>query len=229
MSYESRYEKLFREMGIELSVEDGCSADTIVDCEERLGSRLPEALRDYYAKVGKHPINRAHNRLVDLSELNFLGNYLAFLEENQNIALWGVPRTGLDEVDPIVWQGENSTPVVWQSEGLPFSAFIETNLYWQAACGGLEFAGTATELDARVVETIEQHWPNVKSHNKMRFFVKPGQVLVLNDEGAGVFSLLAAGTTLEQFAVIDETLCIEWDWSILDELDGEDDDEDDEQ
>jgi hypothetical protein len=194
---------------------------------------MPRALREYYAKVGKHPLNQAYNRLLELPKLDIADDHLVFLDENQSVALWGVPRSHLAEDNPIVWQGENGKPIVWQSENLSVSEFLEINLYWQAACGGLKYSGSATELDVRVVALLEQHWPNVKTHNKMRFFVKSGQVLVLNDEGAGVFSLLAAGTTLADFEAIDEQLCVEWDWSILDELEeaeaANDEDEEDEE
>lgn len=225
MSFKAGYEKLFRETGIELQAEDGCDEDSLIDAESRLGVQLPAALRAYYAKAGRHPINQAHNRLIDLEKLTFAGEQLLFLEDGSDFIRWGVPRTCLGEDNPTVWQGENGRSVVWQSEELAVSDFVEINLYWQAACGGLKFSGTATELGADIVALVEKHWPTVRSHNKMRFFVKQGQILVLNDEPNGTFSLLAAGTSLEHFDAINEALAVDWDWSILDELEDDEDDE----
>jgi hypothetical protein len=228
MTFAANYEKLFRDIGFELSDADGCSEESLLDVERRLQMRLPPALRDYYAKAGNHPINQAHNRLLSLSKLDFDGNHLVFLEENQSVAFWSIDISTPPTDDPIVFQGESGKPIRWTSEELTLSAFFELCVYWQAACGGLEFAGSASELDASIVALLEQNWSNVRTHNRMRFFAKPGQVLVLNDDGEGLYSLLAAGTSLEQFEAIDDHLGIDWDWSIIDELEVEDcDDEED--
>jgi hypothetical protein len=226
MSFAESYEKLLGELGIDPTDEYGCTEDRLLDAETRLGVRLPRALRDYYRKAGEHSLNVAHNRLIAPEKLEFVGGYLLFVEENQRVALWGIAANQLGLENPIVWQGENGSPIVWQSEELTVSEFLEIFVYWQAACGGLKFAGSATELDASIVSVVEQNWPNVKEHNRMRFFVKKGQILILNDDGEGVFSLLAAGTTLEHFDAINEQLCIDWDWSVLDELDDEDNEKD---
>lgn len=217
--------ELFRKIDIELDGQAGYSEEELTEAEERLNVSLPAVLRSYYGVSGKHPINQAHNRLIDLSKVELLGGYLVFLEENQGAAVWGLPSGQLVEDDPIVWQGEVGTKIDWQSEGLRLSEFLEISLYWQAACGGLEFSGMGSGLEQNQVDTVENHWPHVKTHGKMRFYVKPGQVLVLNAEENGTSSLLAAGTTLDHFATIDEQVGIEWDWSIFDELEGEDEDE----
>jgi hypothetical protein len=217
--------ELFRKVGIELSSDDGYSEEDLEECEERIGCRLPSQLRDYYRQVGKHVINQAHNHLANLSTLGNVDGYLVFLEENQGVALWGIPTSSLVEEDPIVWQGTVSHTHDWHSEELSVSAFLELSLYWQAACGGLEFSGVATDLERKTAEIIEQNWPLVKTHNKMQFFVKTGQILVLTEEKAGSFSLLAAGTTMDHFAAIDEVLGIDWDWSIYDDLDSDDEED----
>jgi hypothetical protein len=222
--------ELFRKVGIEFSSDDGYSEEEIEACEERIGYRLPARLRDYYRQVGKHVINQAHNHLASLSNLGIADGYLIFLEENQGMALFGIPINSLSEEDPIVWQGAVSKTHEWRSEELSVSAFLEISLYWQAACGGLPFSGVATELERETADVIEKNWPLIKTHNKMQFFLKTGQILVLTEEKPGAFSLLAAGTTLEQFALIDEVLGIDWDWSIYDDMDNdeEDDENDDE-
>lgn len=218
MNYAAHYEKLFYDTGLELTQGDGCAEANLAKAESRLGVKLPLALRDYYLKSGEHELNQSYHHLIELGEMGFTDDYLIFLDENQSVALWGIPRKNLGEDDPFVWQGENSSPRQWESEGLTVSEFLEMVLYWQAACGGLEFAGSAAGLDADVLSGIERQWSKVRVHNGMQFFVKRGQILVVHEEGGGKFSLLAAGTTLEHFEAIDEALGIDWEWSILDEL-----------
>lgn len=218
MTFAARYEKLFTDNGLNLSKEDGIPESDIIRAETRLGVRLPQALRDFYLKAGEHELCQAYHHLVDLAEMDFKEDHLLFLDENQSVAAWGIARKSLSEDNPIVWQGANTAPMTWESEGLTVADYLEMVLYWQAACGGLEFEGLAVDLDANLLTLVEKQWPKARAHRGMHFFVKKGQFLVFNEEGGGKLSLLAAGTTLENFKAIDKLLGVEWESSILDDL-----------
>ena len=115
----------------ELTPEDGLSVDQIQAAEQRLKSRLPQALREYYSVAGNlDELNRNHNRLMRLEELEVEDDYLIFMEENQNVVLWGVKTANVYEEDPEVWQGINVTPKEWYSEEMSVSKFFSAMFSW---------------------------------------------------------------------------------------------------
>jgi hypothetical protein len=61
----------------------GYPLQTIQKAEQRLGVRLPQALRDYYLKVGWHRLNRIHNRRLSPKNIFVDNGCLVFMEENQ--------------------------------------------------------------------------------------------------------------------------------------------------
>jgi hypothetical protein len=54
---------------------------------------------------------------------------LVFLEENQNVCIWGIDT---NENDPIVYQNANNE---WYSEDIKLSEFIKIIMYYQCATG----------------------------------------------------------------------------------------------
>jgi hypothetical protein len=73
--------------------------------ESALGVRLPEALREYYRVAGRlDEVNRSHHRLRTLDGLEIVGDYLMFMEENQDVLFWGIRVSDLSHSDPDVWQ-----------------------------------------------------------------------------------------------------------------------------
>jgi len=86
MNYEVLYGKLVeKHLGRKPKLEDGLADETVSQTERRLGFRLPESLRTYYLVTGNLPeINKYHNRLLNLTELEVNDNgFLIFMEENQ--------------------------------------------------------------------------------------------------------------------------------------------------
>ena len=118
-------------LGRHLSRRDSLSEAAVSRAEKRLGVRLPGAVRDYYRSAGKAAdLNTVYNSLYELDDLDFDGEYLMFMDENQSVVSWGIARSDLGQADPIVWQRNNTPPVEWYSEELSFSAFMASMFEW---------------------------------------------------------------------------------------------------
>lgn len=112
-----------------LSADDGFSEADIALAEKKLGFRLPESLRLYYSLAGKLTINTVYNRLLSPGEIKIEDGYLLFMEENQEVVTWGIPLTMRENLDPVVWQRDN-TSMEWHTESLPFSLFMFEYFSW---------------------------------------------------------------------------------------------------
>ena len=125
------YRNRFREiLGSPLEPADGLGDDAVSRASARAGFVLPKALFDYYSVAGRHWINENHNRLRPIKELAWMGNNLVFMDENQNIAFWGIARTTLSESDPAVLQGVNGQPIIWCAEKYRVSRFLMAMWKW---------------------------------------------------------------------------------------------------
>ena len=97
------YRKLLAAITGRASAAHGYPLRAIEAAEARLGFAIPEALRDYYLSVGRHELNRVHNRLWSPDDLEVSHGRLVFLEENQCVVYWGV-RSRTTAADPVVSQ-----------------------------------------------------------------------------------------------------------------------------
>ncbi len=112
----------------------------------RAGLVIPTALFDYYSVTGRHWINENHNPLRTIDKLEWMDDKLIFMEENQSVAFWGIPRGHLGEADPIVWQGVNGKPVHWCREDYRLSRFLMA--MWKWTMTGVQDPPEADGVDA---------------------------------------------------------------------------------
>ncbi|MFJ6513417.1 SMI1/KNR4 family protein [Streptomyces sp. NPDC091406] len=85
---------------------DGYTDADLDAAEERLGVRLPAALREAYRFFGRRrDLTSCHDRLLEPDELyvDDAGEALVFRHENQGAASWGVLLESLQEDDPAVF------------------------------------------------------------------------------------------------------------------------------
>jgi hypothetical protein len=107
-----------------LTRRDGIPKSTLARAEARLGRKIPDPLRTYYALAGRaDELNAVHNVLYPPNQLVMDGTYLVFMDENQSVVSWGLRLTG-DAVDPVVWQRNNTPPPQWFSERRHLAAFL---------------------------------------------------------------------------------------------------------
>lgn len=89
-----------------LAAADGCGEDELAAAEARLGVRLPDALREAYALLGRRPDLTSHQDVlltVDELYVDDHGEAVVFRHENQGCAWWGVLLADLDQPDPPVY------------------------------------------------------------------------------------------------------------------------------
>jgi hypothetical protein len=92
---------------------------------------LPEALRDFYAVVGRfEPVLSPHNRLYPPGRLARMDGKLVLCEENQVVVFWGYDEDQGWRTDPPVYQGVNNEPVEWYVEAERVSYFLAGMIYW---------------------------------------------------------------------------------------------------
>lgn len=172
-----------------LTQEDGISSLELNEAENRLGLKLPTALRDWYTLAGaREDINIAQNSLLRPAELSIVDHHLVFYVESQRVVVWGIPLTSLELSDPPV---ELDTDYLasqhrWVQENTVFSEFMLQMMIHQSLFTG-DFRGNAS-LDPTVTRRIEAtfprlnlpswHWPI----HLTQFFGDDDVILVTNDE-----------------------------------------------
>ncbi len=101
------------------------------------GKQIPLALHNYYLVAGRHWMNSNFERLLAPDHLRFEGEYVVFMDENQNVAHWGYKQTEASKDDPQVycgsWEGDE---LVWYDEKRLLSQFIID--MWLETCTGGE-------------------------------------------------------------------------------------------
>jgi hypothetical protein len=125
--YSDRFRQIF---GSPPEPSDGLGDDAVRVKLAQAGLVIPAALFDYYSLAGRHWINENHNRLRPIEELEWMGDKLVFMEENQCVAFWGLCEADLEESDPVVWQGVNGEPVEWYAEDYRLSRFLMAMWKW---------------------------------------------------------------------------------------------------
>jgi hypothetical protein len=157
--------------------------DTILS---RASYELPEALRDFYAVVGRFdPVMEAHNRFYPPGALTRMDGKRVFCEENQLVVFIAYDEEQGWRSDPPVYQGVNGEEVEWYLENERCSDFLAGMIYWQALFGGLPHSriGRAPES----VREAAAAWPLVVQDGDTQIFSR----------GALVFSLTRQDSSVE--------------------------------
>ena len=187
VDYESQYRGVFARLEAPLGEPHAVSPAEIAAAEARLGVTLPAALRRYFAVAGNEiRLNRAHNRLRSLSELELKGGKIVFLEESQAVVVWAIDVSEGD--DPEVFQGPPDGKE-WHSEGSPLSVFLQVMLHWQAAVGdAFECSGSA-KVPSRLQLTLDEMCVSAGEVSGLRGYSLNGVVLCLVpwDQGSRLF------------------------------------------
>jgi len=130
--FADQYRKLLADITCRGTSRQGYPLRAIEAAESQLGLRIPKPLRDYYLSVGRHELNRVHNRLLPPDALEIAQGRLIFMEENQCVFFWGV-RSRTAAADPIVFQTTDLDEGNWVAEA-PCSQFLSGMLCCHAGC-----------------------------------------------------------------------------------------------
>ena len=123
--FELLYASHFREIfGAEPELADGLGDESVEARLRRRGVQIPKALFAYYSIAGYHWINKQHNRLRPIEELDWYVDWLVFMDDDQGLVSWGIHREDLGSPDPVVWQGILGEEIDWLQENLTISEFF---------------------------------------------------------------------------------------------------------
>jgi hypothetical protein len=206
--FRSIVEPLFRR---QFTAVDGIPYAELDAIQQRTGYELPEAIRDFYAVLGRfEPALRSHNRFYNPGDFTRQDGKLVFFEENQVVVYWGYDEDRAFQPDPPVYQGVNDEPVEWYLESDHCSDFLAGMIYWQALNGALPFTGMASAKES--VRQAAQSWPLVWQDADSQLFSQGSSAFAVTRGNDGV-ELQAAGWSEEDLEDIAQLLSVRWNYA----------------
>lgn len=183
-----------------LKKRDGNSEKDIVAAEERIGFRLPAALREWHSLAGNRPdIWSNQDTLVWLKRLQVEPrcNALIFYSENQSCEIWGIRSDDLRHDDPPVYRFHNPARVSpsvssFAIQVLLYEAKFAKNVVWGGGSPGPDSAAWE-EIEAKFTacQLPERYW-----HDPVRLY--EGEDLIL-ETLPGYDELCVAARTEEAY------------------------------
>jgi hypothetical protein len=198
---------------------DGWAEADLVTAEERLGVRLPAALREAYLLFGRRrDLTSNHDVLLSPVELyvDDAKEALVFRHENQGAASWGILLGSLQDDDPAVFiraDLADKSAERWEGwlERLSL-CFVEIVLSESVQADGevCDFLDPDDEsielLDEKCVQLPFPAYPIGEEEHVTRWFLGP-DVLLRDDDGTAV---LARGRTPEALDRIRDLIPGDW-------------------
>ena len=213
----------------------GLPAAEIAAAEQRLGIRLPAALRGYLLALGgSKAVNQSFNRLLPLDKMDFDGDYLVLAEGNQGVFRCGIARADLTQDNPPARISFNIADAnQWQPHLPSTRALLLELACTNATMGGLPYCANIMDeesADAQSVRFIQRNRNEIKElrQESQRFYTDGFHEIILlcfaeNGNASGVFIGTADqnrfDTLLELFG---------WDNWLYTSYDDEDSEEDEE-
>ena len=193
-----------------LSDDDGWAEADLRAADQRLGVRLPAALREAYALFGRRQdLTSIQDRLLgpDELEVDRPGDVLVYRVENQSVAVWGVPLAAMAQPDPPVVVARNFEDGSWELFLERFSlACVEIVLSESLFSAPVELSDNR-ELDPAAIALLEQRFVRLAFPDYPMWAVPGGSVHwffgpgVLLCDFAGTWLWVRARTTLALDAV----------------------------
>ena len=119
---------------------DGLNAEELAEGLAHSGVSIPFVLEEFYLALGNNEdFTEAYHFFFDPEELEIDGDYLLFLEDEEEKYVWGFKTSQLSVPDPIVYR-RNNAKGTWTSEEGTFSEFTFDLFSWV-------FEELAAELD----------------------------------------------------------------------------------
>lgn len=144
---------------------NGCADQEINDALSFFDC-LPNALVDYYRQLGGAcELNHAQNDLLAPAELEILGDYLCFYQENQCVAQWCVALSDLSEINPPVYVTYNEVDFFIECDSTV--EFFTAMSAFHALFSFSFRSGKDIEISALQAEDIKDRFdalPHTKTH-----------------------------------------------------------------
>ena len=210
----------FREIRNLFEIRDnsfGIPEEKITECENRLGSKLPETLRQYYLQLGDNEeVNQTQDSLILPAELEIYDDgFVIIYRENQVIWQAGIKFPDFDQVNPAVYlsyDGKN-----WNFEIGNLFNFLTTEAYLQALFA-LPFSANSIDISKETENRIRQNWKESEVTSYLwgtEFFQNSADEIVALMKSENQVDIFIAATSEEGFRQIDEKIDVEWDYNSL--------------
>ncbi|MFD8827156.1 SMI1/KNR4 family protein [Streptomyces sp. NPDC059605] len=203
-----------------LGDEDGLPEADLVAAEERLGLRLPPALREAYLLFGRRTdLTRNHDTLLGPSEL-YVDNgqeALVFRHENQGAVSWGILLEALGEEDPAVFVRTDladKSAERWEPWLDRLSLALVETVLSESVQADDELCDFLLDFDEHGAGLLEQKcvrlpfpsYPACENGSGIRWFLGP-DALLRDDDGAALY---ARGRTEEALDGIRDLIPGDW-------------------
>jgi hypothetical protein len=204
----------------------GFSETEILQLENKLGTKLPAKLKEYYLELGKEEnLNYSFNRLLKPEcEIGFSDDgYLVIYEENQVVAFWGIKKEDLKLDNPSVYGNYDTIEKSdWEVENQTIVDFFLLMAVYNGTLGGLQYNGNFfDEIDAETVKLIEERWtlvPEISRYNQKVFTDNFYEVISLSfDQENNCTGVFIGTSDKERFDHILENIAIDWSYLSYDD------------
>jgi hypothetical protein len=186
--------------------EDGWSRRELAEAEDRLGVRVPEAVKEALALFGKRPeVTSTHDRLLAPAELRLDRDVLVF-RNDQWIEAWGVPLAGEDPEVLVRRDFEDNYQYPWKPWMPRFSLACVELVLSMAVFG--DGGGTADrERSDADVPLLEEHFTLLPLNNPLSRWFVSDDLIIREDDRAWLW---ACARTPEAFELLVERFPGAW-------------------
>lgn len=195
----------------------GTPEQEILECENHLGAKLPEILRDYYLQFGNNKqINQTQDHLVLPSELEvYEDGFVIIYYENQVVWQASIKFSDFDQDNPNIYLSYDQEN--WDFEIGNLFNFLTAEAYLQALFA-LPFNANSHDVGDEKENYIRQNWKESEFKSYLRgtdfFQNSPDEILAVMKSDNQVDIFIAA-TSQERFHQINQELNIDWNYNSL--------------
>ncbi|MFX1237348.1 MAG: SMI1/KNR4 family protein [Promethearchaeota archaeon] len=206
----------FKELYLEIiskftEIKDETNDKYLKKIEEKLGTTLPKALREYYLIEDQIPIEQEFYPEIYITEVHFDGpdydedvvkelieevgeeeiknypNVLIVAEHTQGSVFWAIDVKNLKEEDPPILCDETRGGFwEWERTGFKCSEFICFMLYYNYEyldTREIFLANAQHPINKKMITRIEDNYPLLYDYYDCKVYAKDGQVLKYFDNG----------------------------------------------
>lgn len=210
----------------------GFSATEILQLENKLATKLPAKLTEYYLELGKEEkLNYSYNRLLKPDhEIGFSDDgYLVFYEENQVVAFWGIRKEDLKLDNPPIWvKYDTIEKSDWEIESQSVECFFLLMAVYNGTLGGLQYNGNFFGLvDFQTVDFVEDNFtllPEISRKNQKVYTDDFYDLISLSfDKENNCVAVFIGTNDPDRFDDLIDSLAIDWSYLSYDDEEGYDD------
>lgn len=196
----------------------GVPNNEIDGVEKKLKKPIPQYLRSFHEKYGRHTIiMSAQNRFIPLEDLKIENGWLRILHENQFVAEWAIQESDLELEDPPVFVTYDG--IKWEKESNSLKKFLYFNIIFNALMG-LEFTANVVGLKNFDLSILQNGWQTIDEGFKVwntSLHVAPDGKSIMGIFGKNEHDLFIASNSENSFDQLESTLDLEWDYSSKEE------------